>query len=132
MIFETCGVQTSRMNGPCNRAKGHGGSGKPWDPKSHRSAEGTNENTHKLTQFKIIVEVALDAGVRLNYTEIAILMGHPNVGSVARYGMGARYTRIRQRMYKERGIKPGSFDRRTSEQSFKLIADMRRTLAAMP
>lgn len=121
-----CGVQTPRMKGPCVLWKHHAAS--PWiESKVHRSRSPVNENTPRLTQFAHIVNTALDHGVQLSYVEIGELMDHPNPRSVAQYGLGSRYTKLRQKIYRERGIVPDGH-RRSVEQSAKIVAEMKGVL----
>lgn len=95
-----CGVQTPRMKGPCAKWVGH----LKYDEK-HASRSPDNEDTPRLRQFAEIVNAGLDQGVQYTYLEIAEMMGHPNLRSVEQYGLGARYTRLRQKIYSERGVK---------------------------
>lgn len=108
-----CGVQTPRMKGPCAKYKSHMESN--WDDHTHKARSPVNEDTPRLRQFAGIVNRALDEGVQLSYVEIARVMGHPNLRSVASYGLGSRYTKLRQKIYRERGIVPDR-RRRTPEQ----------------
>jgi hypothetical protein len=92
-----CGVQTARMKGPCVLWKEHIASGWPG-AQNHESARVINE------------------GVHLSYVEIGEIMGHPNPRSVAQYGLGSRYTKLRQKIYRERGIAREEWRGRTPEQ----------------
>lgn len=124
-----CGVLTKRGK-PCGDWPGH--DTREYYPTPHRAGESKNEDTPKLNLFKKIVTIGLDHGILLSYVEIAEIMDHPNVRSVAQYGLGARYTRLRQKMYKEAGLKAGTFQPRTIEQSTKIIADVKGVLHANP
>lgn len=128
--WSPCGVQTPRMTGPCHRPKAHLTHDAWRRDRSHRAQTGANEDTPRMREFKRIVNAALDRGLQLSYVEIAELMNHPNLRSVSNYGLGARYTRMRQRIYKERGIvpKPGM---RSPEASAKVVADMRGVIDAI-
>jgi hypothetical protein len=110
-----CGVQTARMKGPCVLWKEHIASGWPG-AQNHESARVINEDTPRLRQFAGIVNRALDEGVHLSYVEIGEIMGHPNPRSVAQYGLGSRYTKLRQKIYRERGIAREEWRGRTPEQ----------------
>lgn len=94
-----CGYQSKRMKGPCTLWSGH----VRYSP--HRSQYRDQADTPRLRQFSDIVNEGLDRGVQYTYVEIAKIMGHPNLGSVAKYGLGARYTRLRQKIYRDRGVK---------------------------
>jgi hypothetical protein len=122
-----CGVQTPQMKGPCVKWKHH----VDYADRHHRAATPVNEETPRLRQFRRIVEVGLDNGVQLSYVEIAELMDHPNVRSVASYGLGSRYTKLRQRIFAERGIEVDNH-RRSVEQSAKIVEDVRMSLIQAP
>jgi hypothetical protein len=125
--WSPCRVKTSRMKGPCALPKAHLTHPAYSTQRSHRGKLSQNENTPRLTQFRHVVEVGLEHGVRLSYAEIAELMGM-NVRGVMTNGPGARYTRIRQRIYREWPLALPRRAARTEEQSIKIIADMRRVL----
>ena len=122
-----CGYQSPRMKGPCVLWKNH--LNYEWS-QNHRSARSTNQDTPKLREFRRIVLAGLDRGVQLSYVEIGELMNHPNLRSVSNYGLGSRYTKLRQELYAERGVKPRTTGR-TPEQSAKIVADMREVLDAI-
>lgn len=117
-----CGVQTPRMKGPCEKWRGHETAS--WDDGRHRSAPSENYDTPKLREFARVVNEALDHGVQLSYVEIAEVMGHKNVRSVAHYGMGGRFTKLRDRIYREHGVTPDNH-RRSAEQSAAIVANIR-------
>lgn len=96
------------------------GHGDLWP--THRSHHGVNEDTPRLREFARIVNESLDQGVQLSYVEIMRVMGHPNLHSVARYGPGSRYTKLRQRIYKERGI---TVDRRRRTPQQTLVRELK-------
>lgn len=125
-----CGVQAPRMKGPCVRPKAHLTHPAWASDRSHRSGTPANFDTPRLRQFRRIVNAALDHGIQLSYVEIAELMGHPNIRSVSNYGLGSRYTRLRQQMYEERGVKPKP-GMRSAEASAKIVADMREVLSGI-
>lgn len=97
-----CGERTPRMKGPCVLMRNHADH-PMW--RSHRSySPDDNEDTPKLREFARIVNAGLDDGIQLTYAEVATIMGHPNPRGVTMYGPGARYTRLRQKIYHERGV----------------------------
>lgn len=124
---QTCGRITPRTGRPCGRPRGHDRTSYPgtWGQEylKCRPVALDHEDTPRLRQFRRVVELGLDHGVQLGYMEIAELMGM-NVRSVAQSGPGARYTRLRARIYKERGVVPDGH-RRSAEQSLRVVEDMR-------
>ncbi len=104
-----CGFPSKKMKGPCALYTGHHGG-----HESRRTQ--VNEDTPRMKEFARIVNAALDDGVYLSYVEIAEIMGHPNLRSVAQYGLGSRYTKLRQKIYAARGIKREEWRGRSPEQ----------------
>ena len=125
--WSPCGVQTSRMKGPCARPKAHLTHDAYRTQRSHRGKASQNEDTPRLRQFREIVTRGLYFGIRLSYAEIAELMGM-NVRGTMTNGPGARYTRLRQKIYREWEDRLPRRTWRTEEQSIKIIADMRKHL----
>lgn len=122
-----CGEQTPRMKGPCVLWKDHYSAVNP-SLSAHRSAGGpVNEETPRLRQFARIVNAGLDHGVQLSYVEIAELMGHPNLRSVRNYGLGSRYTKLRQKIFRERGVVPDNH-RRSLQQSIVVVQSMQEVM----
>jgi hypothetical protein len=98
-----------------------------WGPdeyKLHRSRHTVSEDTPRMREFARIVNFALDHGLQLSYVEIAAIMGHPNLRSVRQYGPGSRYTKLRQRIYDERGVAPDNH-RRSAQQSAVVVSKMK-------
>lgn len=122
-----CGEKTPRMKGPCVLPQAHL-THQAWrDNRAHRSAPSENEDTPKLSEFRRVVETGLDNGVQLSYLEIGEIIGGRDLRIVREYGLGSRYTKLRQKIFKERGVKPDGH-RRTAAQSAKIVADMRSVL----
>jgi hypothetical protein len=123
-----CGEQTPLMKGPCVLTKDHHIKYAAWYP-HHRSRYAVSETSPRMIEFAAIVNEGLDRGITYSYVEIAERLsfrpgtGRPSLYSVRNYGLGARYTRLRQKIYRERGIS-GNKRRRTRQQM--IVAELRQ------
>lgn len=84
----------------------------------------------KLDLFARVVQTGLKHGVHLTRVEIAELMGESDqrIRSVATYGFNSTHTQMRDYIYRVWGIPKPRIIRRTTEQSVKIMNDLRAVL----